>query len=263
MSDHHAPSSNCLNCGAVLEGRYCHICGQKAVPVDVRLHDFVHEATHEFLHLDGKIVRTAKLLVAKPGALTNEFLIGRRARYISPLRVYLTCSVLFFLLAAIVPSGDLKVRRTKPTTATGIAIEKRLEKGLQKAEQDANQFGAAVMHNLPRAMFVLMPIFGLLTWAFYRKQQPYYVPHLYYAIHFHAFVFLIMAVYVVVSWLIWKGVAALLLLAPIPYHFIALRRVFGGTRAVTFAKGLAIGVLYWLVALTALMAVTFWVLLSF
>ncbi|MFP5245439.1 MAG: DUF3667 domain-containing protein, partial [Thermoanaerobaculia bacterium] len=189
---HHAPTEpNCLNCGAVLEGRFCHLCGQKATSVHVGLHDFAHEATHEFLHLDGKIVRTAKLLVTKPGQLTNEFLIGRRARYISPLRVYLTCSLLFFLFAAIVPGPKLKLSRTKPSTAAGVALEKRVERGLDKAEQDMDKLGESVLHNLPRAMFVLMPLFGLLTWIFYRKQQPFYVPHLYYSVHFHAFVFLV------------------------------------------------------------------------
>jgi len=228
--------------------------------MEVGVHDFVHEATHEFLHLDGKIGRTAKLLVTRPGQLTNEFLIGRRARYISPLRVYLTCSLLFFLLAAMVPGQKLKISRTRPTTAVGSALEKRLETGLQKAERDAERFGEAVMHNLPRAMFVLMPLFGLLTWAFYRKQRRYYIPHLYYSVHFHAFVFLVMALYVVLSWLISKPVAALLLLAPVPYHFIGLRRVFGGSRGATIAKGLAIGLLYWFIALGALLAVTLLVL---
>src|SRR5258708_12402152 len=73
----------CANCGASLGGAYCHVCGQKAVSSDVSLHDFAHEAMHEFGHLDGKIVRTLRLLVAKPGMLTREFLDGRRSRYIS------------------------------------------------------------------------------------------------------------------------------------------------------------------------------------
>jgi hypothetical protein len=227
------------------------------------VHDFVHEATHEFLHLDGKIVRTMKLLIAKPGMLTNEFLIGRRQRYISPLRVYLTCSLLFFLLAAIMPGEKLKVTRTAARpAATETEIEKRVVRGLDQAERDPEQLRAAVRHNLPRVMFVLMPLFALLTWAFYRRQQPFYIPHLYYSVHFHAFVFLVAAVYVVLSRFTYKpAAAALLLLAPMPYHFIALRRVFGGSRAMTFAKGVAVGILYWIAAIAALMAITFWVLL--
>ena len=97
----------CANCGASLGGAYCQACGQKAVSPDVSLHDFAHEAIHEFGHVDGKVVRTLRMLVAKPGMLTREFLEGRRTRYISPLRVYLSCSALFFALAALAPDPRL------------------------------------------------------------------------------------------------------------------------------------------------------------
>jgi Protein of unknown function (DUF3667) len=263
VSDH-APEPNCLNCGAELQGKFCHACGQKGSSVNVGMHDFVHEATHEFLHLDGKILQTVKLLVARPGELTREFLAGRRARYISPLRVYLTFSLLFFTLAAVLPSsGTMKVRRTEgPGLAGDTEFERRLERGLSKAEQDAESLGQAVLHNLPKAMFVLMPVFALLTWAFYRKQQRFYIPHLYYSVHFHAFTFLVMSAYALVSRVIPKQVAVLLLLTAIPYHFLGLRRVFGGSRWMTFAKGMAVGMLYWLAVAAVVIAVTITILIS-
>ena len=225
------------------------------------MHDFVHEATHEFLHLDGKILQTVKLLVLRPGALTREFLTGRRARYISPVRVYLTFSLIFFTLAAILPStGAIKVSRTGLQGDSD--FERRLGTGLSKAEQDSELLGQAVMRNLPKVMFVLMPLFGLLTWAFYRRQERFYIPHLYFAVHFHAFLFLIMAVYLLIQRIgVPKPVAAVLILTSVPYHYIALRRVFGGSRIMTFAKGTAIGMLYWLIAAATVAAVAFWVLL--
>jgi hypothetical protein len=99
--------TTCGNCGAELAGAFCHVCGQKATGPDISLHDFFHEAFHEFAHLDGKIVQTLRLLLTKPGLLTREFLSGRRARYVSPLRLYLTCSLLFFALAAFTPDERL------------------------------------------------------------------------------------------------------------------------------------------------------------
>jgi uncharacterized protein DUF3667 len=228
------------------------------------MHDFVHEATHEFLHLDGKILQTVKLLVAKPGELTREFLAGRRARYISPVRVYLTFSLLFFTLAAILPgdgrSGIIKVNDSGLQGDT--EFERKLESGLARVEQNPSLLGDAVLRNLPKVMFFLMPVFGLLTWAFYRRQQPFYIPHLYYAVHFHAFVFLVMSVYLLVQRIgLPKPFAAVLILTNVPYHYTALRRVFGGSRVMTFAKGTAVGVLYWLVAAGSVAAVAFWVLL--
>src|SRR5262245_52965094 len=104
----------CRNCGADLQGRFCHACGQKAVSPEISVHDLVHEGIEEFAHVDGKIGRTLKLLFSRPGALTKEFLDGRRARYISPLRLYLTCSLLFFAVSAIAPqNGNERFHITK------------------------------------------------------------------------------------------------------------------------------------------------------
>jgi hypothetical protein len=266
VSEHEAPA-NCLNCDAELQGKYCHACGQKATGAALSVHDFTHEATHEFLHLDGKIWQTVKLLVLKPGELTREFLAGRRARYISPVRVYLTCSILFFTLAAILPrtmDGAVQIKKTGGRELTGDTdLERRLKSGLARTEKNPELLGKAVLENLPKVMFVLMPIFGLLTWMFYRRQQRFYIAHLYYAIHFHAFAFLMMSVYVTLSRIgVPKVLAVLVLLTTIPWHFIALRRVFGGTRAMTFVKGLAVAVTYWLVAMTAVLIVAFAILVN-
>lgn len=256
----------CLNCDTRLHGKFCHSCGQKATSASVNVHHFVHEATHEFLHLDGKILRTLKLLVTKPGQLTVEFLEGRRARYISPLRVYLTFSLIFFTLAAILPrglDGAVKVKSGETGLQGDTEFERRLEAGLSKAERDTDLIGNAVMKHLPKVMFGLMPVFALITWLFYRKQRRFYIPHLYYSVHFHAFVFLVMSVYLLVNRAgVLKPVAAVLILTVIPYHFIALRRVFGGSRGWTLIKGFSIGAIYWLTAMSTVLALTFAILVN-
>ena len=246
-------SENCLNCGAALRGPFCHACGQKATAKHLKLHDFVHDAMHEFLHLDGKIWRTLKLLVAKPGMLTLEFIEGRRAQYITPLRLYLTFSVLFFALAALIPGAQESMIRTKaPQTAANPA----------EAQHQADEMQHAIMTNLPRAMFVLMPAFGALTWLFYRRQQPFYIAHLYYSVHFHAFVFLTLTIAMLLGIMGRPGrlLGGIVFLANFPYHYIALRRVFGCSRPATLTKGTAIGILYWLLIAAAMLVILFVVL---
>ena len=91
----------CLNCGAVLTGRYCANCGQAAdvhVPSTAEL---VHEALEGITHSDSRLWRTLYLLWFKPGKLTQEFVAGRRAAYLPPFRLYLVLSILFFLAASI------------------------------------------------------------------------------------------------------------------------------------------------------------------
>jgi hypothetical protein len=228
----------CLNCGGELHGRFCHGCGQKATRPILDIHDFLHEATHEFMHLDGKIVTSMKLLATKPGQLTKDFIEGRRARYISPIRVYLTFSLLFFGLFAIVPgASESLVRVNEPKGASQPAVK------LEAVEAKYDELRETLMHNLPRVAFLLMPVFAVLTWLLYRREQPYYIPHLYYAIHFHAFVFLVLGVALLLC-VAAKGGGGAMFLVVFPYHYIALRRVFGGSRWRSFAKGTAVGVLY-------------------
>ncbi|HXI27305.1 MAG TPA: DUF3667 domain-containing protein, partial [Vicinamibacterales bacterium] len=93
----------CANCGKALTGPYCGACGQKIAPPNPTIGDFVHELAHELVHVDGKIFRSLRLLVTAPGALTAEQFAGRRVCYVSPIRLYLTFSVLFFAVSALAP----------------------------------------------------------------------------------------------------------------------------------------------------------------
>jgi len=92
----------CLNCGAPLAGRYCSECGQRHH--DLPIHDFwqfVREATEDLTHADSRLWRTVFALLFRPGFLTREFLDGRRARYLPPVRLYLVVSVIFFVSAGL------------------------------------------------------------------------------------------------------------------------------------------------------------------
>ena len=71
----------------------------------------MHELTHEILNVDGKIFRSLRLLLTRPGFLTREIFAGRRASYVSPLRLYLVASVLAFAL----PRSSAASRRANVT----------------------------------------------------------------------------------------------------------------------------------------------------
>ena len=217
-----------------MHGAYCHECGQKAREPTPGIRDFLHDAIHESLHLDGKILNTVKVLVTQPGQITKDFVAGRRARYISPLRLYLTFSVLFFLVAAVVPNGQ------------GGFININAD-NLDAAS--AADFADSIRTGLPRVAFIMMPVFAMLTLGFYRRRQPYYFAHLYYSIHFHTFMFFLFTLFALVSAagpngrLIGTAVWAPL---TILYHFKALKRFFDEPWGRTIRKGLAVGVLYWI-----------------
>jgi uncharacterized protein DUF3667 len=97
----HAPErseKSCLNCGTTVIGRYCHVCGQENVEPK---ESFWHLVTHFFndiTHFDGKFFTTLKDLLIKPGFLSKEYMAGKRASYLNPVRMYVFTSAIFFLL---------------------------------------------------------------------------------------------------------------------------------------------------------------------
>src|ERR1044071_7839356 len=90
------PITHCENCGAELQGHWCAQCGQQAIEYRRSFRHVVADLLNEFLNWDSKFFTSIALLIVKPWRLTNEFLAGKRVRYVNPLRLYLLASILFF-----------------------------------------------------------------------------------------------------------------------------------------------------------------------
>jgi hypothetical protein len=85
----------CLNCGTAMIGSHCHQCGQPA-HVHRTIAAWWHDLAHGVLHLDGKIWRTLPLLAWRPGELTRRYVAGERAKFVSPLALFLFSVFLMF-----------------------------------------------------------------------------------------------------------------------------------------------------------------------
>ncbi len=94
-SDWHTHERACLNCGQQLAGDYCHACGQRA-HVHRTIGAWWHDLAHGVLHFDGKIWRTLPMLAWHPGALTRRYIDGERAKFVSPLALFLFSVFLTF-----------------------------------------------------------------------------------------------------------------------------------------------------------------------
>ena len=91
----------CQNCGAMASGNYCSNCGQSTDIHVPRLSEFLHEFISHHIAFEGALVASVKRLLISPGGLTLDYYAGRRARYVAPLRLYLTFNVIFFLAVQI------------------------------------------------------------------------------------------------------------------------------------------------------------------
>jgi hypothetical protein len=90
--------NNCLNCNAVVHGKYCHICGQENIEPKETVWHLINHFFQDITHFDGKFFSSLKLLVFRPGFLSREYMLGRRAGYLNPIRFYVFTSAIFFLI---------------------------------------------------------------------------------------------------------------------------------------------------------------------
>jgi hypothetical protein len=286
----HATGSSevrCQNCGARVAQQYCSVCGQRLEPPVHSLWHFSQVAAEDLTHADSRLWRTLYALLFRPGYLTQQFLAGRRAQYLPPIRLYLVLSVVFFLLASA-KNSDLQVLELKPpdagpAKATIIPLEGANEsqdraadpsetpeqraahcqtnyngpwaariaplarQACRKAVADhGHALRAAFLHNLPRAMFLFLPILAGLMMLMYWRPRHYYVEHLLLFVHNHAFLFLLG----MLAWLLarlpyvsnWVGLGVTLYIAW--YVYRSMRVVYGQGRWLTVGKFLLLAFFY-------------------
>lgn len=313
-------TASCANCGTVLTGKYCGECGQRHH--DHPVHDvrhFIGEAIEDLTHADSRLWQTLTALLFRPGFLTREFLDGRRARYLPPIRLYLVVSVIFFIIAglqaqhstrrAIIISENGKsfhyqvVPLSKPAGGTaqiphqaagdavpGLATLAQTPAGRQSlcaqsgtyiaqhggwladlgprverncaaafAEGGLERLNQAFEHNLERAMFLLLPLLALVMKPLYLRPRRYYVEHLLFFLHDHAFVFVLLGVSTLLQMITSSDIVlnvvgtAIVIYIPI-YYYRAMRRVYGQGPALTLSKISALGVAYFFLGVVMLAA---------
>src|SRR3977135_4569977 len=135
------PLTHCENCGAELHGHYCSNCGQAAVDYHRSFRHVIVDVLDSFLNWDSKFVRSIGLLLWKPGWLTNQFLEGRRVRFVHPLRLYLLVSIAFFLCARLIPLSDTRsIKREDMTPEQRAVFDDKMAKLAEKQKKKHSLF---------------------------------------------------------------------------------------------------------------------------
>jgi hypothetical protein len=254
------PSATCLNCGTPLSGRYCSACGQEDRPGAPTLKDVAGDAWSAITNLEGRILQSLGLLFFVPGFLTREYFAGRRARWVSPVRLYLIVSVAYFGLMSVTgwTGIDFNIDITGETAAE---TQAELEESGFESEAELDQAAQdAVATWIPRAMFLLVPLFaGLVAFA-RRPSQRTYPGHMVFTLHVHAAWFWGFAMSSVASGIVGIPTVESILRAlsigyALWYLIVALRAVYGGSLFANVFSGVVIGGTYFMVVVGVTIAI--------
>ena len=127
----------CPNCGLDRPDRFCGHCGQNDRNYMRGLWSVAYEFLREMFELDSRLFRTLKSLLFRPGHLSSEFSRNRRAAYMSPVRLYLFTSFLFFLVLSISAGGWLRDLDTPDADARTDAGEDPAAASIARALADS------------------------------------------------------------------------------------------------------------------------------
>jgi hypothetical protein len=259
-----APVDLCLNCGTPAPGNFCPQCGQETAREPQDHADLLRRLFTRILSREGQLWQTLSKLLFAPGALTVEYMAGRRARYLRPFRLYLMASVIVF---AIVHFFGLDLglrfygeRGVHVLRSAGLPVHAGSEPGMGpgqiilayvdtpavrrfSAMSPDERFKFLRARRAPYASYFvlfLVPALALTLNLFYRSRRRRYGEHLVFGLHCQTFLLFAMLVDAKLP----AGLANLLALWVVTYFAMALKRVYGGTWTETLGRGSLILALY-------------------
>jgi Protein of unknown function (DUF3667) len=237
----------CRTCNANVATAYCATCGEGQLrATDLTLRHLGVQIYRSLSDLDGKLLRTVRNLLVRPGFLTTAYLVGPRKPFLGAFQLFLIVNVIFFAVQSWAP---IKIFSTPLAShlqgqdwsefARGF-VESRLVIHGMTANAYAPLFDQAAAVNA-KGLVILMalPLALLSILMFSRKGRP-FVTHLVFALHFYAFELLVLCTLLIISMLdTWLGgpnvnsgaidvaLFGMQLVAAGIYLYVAVREVYG------------------------------------
>jgi hypothetical protein len=252
----------CPTCDATVATPYCPGCGERPLHErELTLRGILNQLFQAFSPVDGRLIRSLRGLVGRPGVLTVAYLQGQRKPYVGPIPLFLIANGLFFAIEALtggkVFTAPLDSHlHTQPWTGIAEAlVAQRLAASQTTLEVYAPVFDQAMARNA-RSLIIFMALSFVAApaFAFSRNRRPLGV-HAIFSLHVYAFLLLLFCVATVIPpvdlWLGGAGfasarldyvISSALLLACGTYLYVATGSVYGATGASRVLKTVALAV---------------------
>lgn len=261
-------TGQCTNCGTALSGPYCASCGQRARDPRTTLGDLARNIVDDLFELDSRVWRTLGPLLVRPGLLTREYVSGRRAHYLPPLRTYLVASLAFFLVASFEDADALE--DPQPFSGGGTCAEfdfagemplvwsllgeERLRAMCETmTAEGGSRFSREISQNVPGMLFFFLPLFAIALRVLHYGSGRTYVEHLLFCAHCHSAFFIVLTFQTLtmlprqaLAWAepLWSIVDLAVLLYVVTYLLMALRRFYEEGWLSTYIKFLILAFVY-------------------
>lgn len=268
----------CPNCGHHATLNYCAQCGQETHLHKETFWGLIMHFIGHYFHFDSKLWQTIRILVMRPGQLTIAYWNKQRARYISPISLYIFISTIYFVVSIMLMPATVKnAREIISKSHEKSAIISGSKDTVSKAairdsvKHDANwvlvfnknpevvlEAAEKANHNTPKVFFFLVPFFALLLkLVFIKRKDLYFVDHAIFSLHFHSLGFIVYVFSVIVNAI--PGASFYTVLSSLItqaifyiYAVLAIEKVYDISTGRAMWYALVTGVLYVLVYLSAM-----------
>jgi len=238
----------CPSCQAQVATPYCPECGERPLTArDLTFRGLLEQVFEAFTNIDGRVLRSFRHLISRPGLLTLAFLKGRRRPYIGPVSIFLIANVLFFATEALTGSTVFSTPlashlQTQPWSPLAqVLVAKRMDALQTSIAQYAPRFDAAVAVHA-RSLILLMALsFSVVPWIAFRRGRHPFMAHAAFSLHLYAFMLLVLSLGTTVpalgmlngggrstSDLLDHVLSITLVLVCGIYLYLAIGRVYGG-----------------------------------
>jgi len=128
MSQHQLrEEKNCLNCGTIVEDRFCPHCGQENTVNRPSFHYLFTHFFEDLFHYDNGFWKTMKSLLFRPGIMVKEYLKGKRKSYVPPVKLYIFISFVTFFIPFLLPDFEEQPEKAEPKKVSEVLEEEKFE----------------------------------------------------------------------------------------------------------------------------------------
>jgi hypothetical protein len=255
-----AETWTCPACGRENAGAFCPDCGERPRnPRDLTLRGLVVQAATALTDVDGKVLRTFRCLVTRPGALTVAFLAGRRKAFVGPVALFLSANVIFFAMESLT-SGlvlttplDSHLHGQPWSEPAQAMVARHLATQHTTLVSYAPRFDAALALHARAMILVMAASFIPIPALVFRRTRRPFAAHAVFSLHFYAWLLLLLSVATTIpplwTWLGGSAAAArrldvtlslALLGACATYLYASIGPVYGGGRVRRVASAAAL-----------------------